>query len=100
MPNPLVKQTQHGHLWPLTASDVRALFGVGANASLPLTEQEATYWGPRGKVNLSLLPRTHPLVNSKILRPHRVFATCPCCIKLIPFGRMAQHYRRKDHAPC
>lgn len=26
-------------------------------------------------------------------RPHRLFAECKCCKKLIPAGRLDQHYR-------
>ncbi len=99
MKNPLVKESEYhpGVYRTLTASDVRRIFGIGPNATLPAEEVRGTYRGPRGVVSLRIAPRTDPQVNQRILRPHRVFAICSFCLKEIPFGRMHQHLRRKDH---
>lgn len=95
--NPCVKQTDGGYFRELQASDVRELFGLRASARLPNEHKVATYRGPRGDLKLYIAERHYPEVNQRILRPHRIFAICPRCGWSVPFGRMGQHWRRKDH---
>lgn len=97
MKNPLVKLSPLGFICTLTAGDVRKIFGLGVNDRLPNELIEGHYRGPRGVVKLYIVPREDDLVNQRILRPHRIFADCPHCNRPIPFGRMHQHLRRKDH---
>lgn len=99
MKNPVVKQSPNSpeYFWQLTATDVRKIFGLDVNGRLPNEYMRRTYNGPRGAVQLKIVPKSDPLVNQQNNRAHRIFAECPKCHRSIPFGRMQQHVKRADH---
>ena len=87
MKNPLMANGRGMQMWNLYP-----LLGLKPGHHLP---DEGTLPREINGVTVWVLPK---VVYAGRRAPHRVMARCPKCSGIIPFGKLGQHVKRRDHA--
>lgn len=86
-----MKQLRDDRGRPLHVSQLYPLLGLKPGQHLP---KDGTMVITRlGDTDVTILAKGPEETN----RRHRVIARCNLCSKWFPFGRLAQHQKRRDH---